>query len=233
MRLAIMQPYLFPYLGYFQLAASVDRFVVYDDVTFIKNGWINRNRILLASAPHYLTVPLAGASSSRRIDEVRTQPRERWLGKLLEQLRHAYGRAPQYVPVSRLVEQVLSDSTDSIARLAAKSVIDTCAYLGLETTFVTTSTGYGNEALRSEARVIDICAREHAGTYVNLPGGRALYDAGTFAAASIDLEFVDTALPAYPQFGAPFVPGLSIIDVLMFNHVESVHAMLSREAITA
>jgi len=73
MRLAIMQPYLFPYLGYFQLAASVDRFVVYDDVTFIKNGWINRNRILLAGAPHYLTVPLAGASSSRRIDEVRTQ----------------------------------------------------------------------------------------------------------------------------------------------------------------
>jgi len=233
MRLAIMQPYLFPYLGYFQLAASVDRFVVYDDVTFIKNGWINRNRILLAGAPHYLTVPLAGASSSRRIDEVRTQPRERWLGKLLEQLRHAYGRAPQYAPVSRLVEQVLSDSTDSIARLSAKSVIDTCAYLGLETTFVTTSTGYGNEALRSEARVIDICAREHASTYVNLPGGRTLYDAGTFAAASIDLEFVDTALPVYPQFGAPFVPGLSIIDVLMFNHVESVHAMLSRESITA
>jgi hypothetical protein len=233
MRLAIMQPYLFPYLGYFQLAASVDRFVIYDDVAFIKNGWINRNRILLGGTPHYLTVPLAGASSSRRIDEVRTQPRERWQGKLLEQLRHAYARAPQYASVSRLVEQVLSDETDSIARLAAKSVIDTCTYLGLETAFVKTSTGYGNDALRSAARVIDICARERASTYVNLPGGRALYDASTFAAANIDLEFVDTVLPAYAQFGAPFVAGLSIIDILMFNRIESARAMLSQEAAIA
>jgi hypothetical protein len=233
MRLAIMQPYLFPYLGYFQLAASVDRFVFYDDVAFIKNGWINRNRILLGGVPHYLTTPLTGASSSRRIEEIRVQPRQHWMPKLLELLRHAYARAPQYGAVNRLVERVLSDDTDSIAQLAARSVSQTCEYLDVDTTFVPTSTGYGNSTLKSEARVIDICIREQASTYVNLPGGRALYSREAFANAGVDLEFVDTALPPYAQFGAPFVPGLSIIDVLMFNRVESVRAMLVNQSVPA
>ncbi|MBR7970790.1 WbqC family protein [Burkholderia cenocepacia] len=231
MRLAIMQPYLFPYVGYFQLAAAVDRFVFYDDVAFIKNGWINRNRVLLNGRAHYLTVPLAGAGSSQRIDDVRVQPSERWLPRLRESLRHAYARAPHYPRISALFERVMSYETDSIGCLAAHSVAEVCRFVGIGPEFVATSSGYGNNALKGQARVLDICASEGARTYVNLPGGRALYDRTAFAEAGLRLEFIEPALPAYRQFGATFVPGLSILDVLMFNHVDEVRAMLHAGAV--
>ena len=73
MKLAIMQPYLFPYLGYFQLIAAVDKFVFYDDVNFIKNGWINRNRLLISGKVNYITIPLSGASSFLKINQVLVQ----------------------------------------------------------------------------------------------------------------------------------------------------------------
>ena len=233
MRLAIMQPYLFPYLGYFQLAASVDRFVFYDDVAYIKNGWINRNRILLGDAPHYLTVPLNGASSSRPILDVCIQPRDRLMPKLLAMLHHAYSRAPQYAPVIRLVERVLSTDTDAIGQLASHSVTETCAYLGIETKFISTSTGYGNVMLRGQARVIDICRRESARLYVNAPGGRTLYDRAAFLDAGIDLAFIEPESGSYTQFGMPFVPNLSIIDVLMFNRVDTARTMLAIDTVAA
>ncbi|CAJ7486444.1 WbnG [Burkholderia pseudomallei] len=233
MRLAIMQPYLFPYLGYFQLAASVDRFVFYDDVGYIKNGWINRNRILLGGGSHYLTVPLSGASSSQRIRDVRVRPQECWMPKLLEQLRHAYVRAPQYASVSRFVERILSTNTNSIAQLAVQSVAETCAYLGIDTEFVPTSTTYGNDGLKGLTRVIDICRRERAGVYVNAPGGRALYDPASFAYAGVELAFIAPLLRPYPQFGAPFVSGLSIVDVMMFNRAESIRTMLKTDTVGA
>ncbi|MBN3836460.1 WbqC family protein [Burkholderia sp. Ac-20344] len=233
MRLAIMQPYLFPYLGYFQLAASVDRFVFYDDVTYIKNGWINRNRILLGGTPHYLTVPLNGASSSCPILSVRIQPRDRWMPKLLAMLHHAYSRAPQYGPVIRLVERVLSADTDTIGQLASHSVTETCGYLGIDTQFVATSSGYDNMMLRGQARVIDICLREGARLYVNAPGGRTLYDRAAFIEADIDLAFIAPETRSYAQFDTPFVPNLSIIDVLMFNRVDAIRTLLATDTVAA
>ncbi|MCF1365232.1 WbqC family protein [Burkholderia cenocepacia] len=233
MRLAIMQPYLFPYLGYFQLAAAVDRFVFYDDVAYIKNGWINRNRILLGGEAHYLTLPLNGASSSRRILDVRIQPRDRWMSKVLAMLHHAYSRAPQYALAIQLVERVLSTDTDAIGRVASNSVTETCAYLGIETQFIATSTGYDNDTLRGQSRVIDICCQEKARRYVNAPGGRALYDSAAFLDAGIDLEFIAPETSPYAQFGMPFVPNLSIIDVLMFNRVDTIRSMLAINTVTA
>ncbi|AOK45599.1 MULTISPECIES: WbqC family protein [Burkholderia] len=230
MKLAIMQPYLFPYVGYFQLAASVDAFVFYDDVNYIKNGWINRNRMLLDGRPHYFTVPLAGASPSQKIADVRIQPPERWRRKVLEALRHGYGKAPHYARVSELVGDVLCCATAHMSTLATRSVIEVCNYLGIDARFVMSSAGYGNDALKGAQRVLDICVRERAARYVNLPGGRTLYDDAAFAARGIALEFIEPNLEPYRQFGAEFVPGLSIIDVLMFNDATEARAMLMQEA---
>lgn len=231
MKLAIMQPYLFPYIGYFQLAAASDRFVFYDDVNFIKNGWINRNRIALGDDIRYLTVPLSGASPSLKINEVAVQPPGVWLRKTLEQVRHAYARAPYYAPVSELVARILSAPAHDIGELAARSVTAICDYVGIRTEFVPSSTIYANAQLKSVERVLDICRAEHATTYVNLPGGRALYSADTFAAAGIELAFIEPDLRSYPQSGTPFIPALSILDVLMFNGPSQVKDMLcAREA---
>jgi len=222
-----MQPYLFPYLGYFQLVAAVDKFVFYDDVNYIKNGWINRNRILLGDSVRYFTVPLAGASPSRKINEVDVQPREQWLRKMLEAIRHSYAKAPHYARVSELIGDVLNSTTTNVATLASRSVIETARYLQIGTDFVPSSTQYGNAALNGVDRVLDICTKECADAYVNLPGGQALYERKDFAARGVELSFIEPNLGAYRQFGDTFHPGLSIVDVLMFNSADQVKAMLT------
>lgn len=229
MKLAIMQPYLFPYIGYFQLAAAVDKFVFYDDVNFIKNGWINRNRMLLGDQVRYLTVPLAGASPTQKINDVLIQPRERWLRKLLESIRHAYAKAPQYPHVSELIEQILTTPFEHISLLASHTVTEICRYLEIDTEFVASSTRYGNAQLKGTQRVMDICAREHALIYVNLPGGRALYDSEAFSARGVELAFIEPNLRPYPQCDDTFHPALSILDVLMFNSKDCVRDMLSAQ----
>jgi hypothetical protein len=229
MKLAIMQPYLLPYIGYFQLAAAVDKFVFYDDVNFIKNGWINRNRMLLSDQVRYLTEPLSGARPSLKINEVLVEPRERWLRKLLESIRHAYAKAPQYPRVSALIGRILAEPLVPISQLASHTVMEICKYLEIDTEFVPSSTKYGNAQLKGTDRVLDICAREQASTYVNLPGGRALYDSKEFSARGVTLAFIEPNLCPYAQFADAFHPALSILDVLMFNSKGSVRDMLCVE----
>jgi hypothetical protein len=226
MRLAVMQPYFFPYVGYFQLIGLVDKFVFYDDVNYIKNGWINRNRILTGGQAQYLTVPLAGASPFQKINEVMVANDKIWRKKSIERLRHSYAKAPFFSDVNELVCNVLAADEVSIAALAKKSVVDVSEYLGLGTQFVDSSVQYGNSSLTGQSRVIDICRLEGARTYTNPPGGKDLYDAQQFAASGVELRFLQPALPPYPQFADDFVTGLSIIDVLMFNDKRAVRDML-------
>ena len=176
MKLAIMQPYLFPYIGYFQLAAAVDKFVFYDDVNFIKNGWINRNRMLLGDQVRYLTVPLSGASPSLKINEVLVQPRERWLRKLLESIRHAYAKAPHYPQVSALIGRILAEPLAPVSLLASHTVMEICRYLEIDTEFVPSSTKYGNAQLEGHTPNWPSNWREQqASTHRNCSGGRELY----------------------------------------------------------
>ncbi|MCA1854617.1 WbqC family protein [Massilia oculi] len=226
MKLAIMQPYFFPYLGYFQLIASVDKFVFYDDVNFIKNGWINRNRLYLAGATRYITVPLAGASPFLKINEIQVQQGEGWRRKIAESVRHSYSRAPYFAEVGELLHRVLFSSETKIGDTAKASITEVCAYLDLAPEFVASSTVYGNAQLTGAERVLDICAQEGARHYYNPPGGRELYNDEEFNARDIGLHFIHPELKPYPQFAEQFEPGLSIIDVLMFNDRETVKAMI-------
>ena len=228
MKLALMQPYLFPYIGYFQLLAQVDRFVFYDDVNFIKNGWINRNRLLLQGEPRYFTVPLRDASPFRKILEVEIAPGSGWRRTMRESIRHAYGKAPHFTAVAALVERVLDTGTSRIGELAKESVRAVVEHLGLVTDLVDSSTRYGNESLSGAARVVDICRREGASDYYNAPGGRALYDADDFGRHGIALHFVQPQPIEYRQGSAAFVPGLSIIDVLMHNDPMQTRELLGR-----
>lgn len=224
-----MQPYLFPYLGYFQLIHAADKFVFFDDVNFIKNGWINRNRMLLDASPHYFTVPLAGASPFMPISEVRFEvPGERWKRKMRGTFEQAYRSAPHRDEGLRLVDAVLASQTDSIGELARRSVQLTLEYLDLRRDIVESSRSYGNDHLKGQARVLDICRREGARAYVNAPGGRELYDAGEFRSAGVDLLFLDPRFPQYPQGGGTFVPGLSILDIVMQCAASEARALLDQ-----
>jgi hypothetical protein len=225
MRLAIMQPYFFPYVGYFQLMAGVDRFVVYDDVAFIKNGWVNRNRILLAGEPHYITVPVR----ARLGVAIRETPVDAAQANLLRKLRSrvedAYRRTAHRDLVVGVLDEALA-AGPNIGDVARASVLAVARLLGIATAIVPTSSAYGNEALHGQDRVIDVCKREGASEYRNAPGGRGLYDGASFGAHGIRLTFLEAVVPPYPQAGAhAFVPGLSILDVLANCGVEETRAM--------
>lgn len=222
MKLAIMQPYFFPYIGYWQLMYAADRFVIYDDVNFIKQGWINRNRILINGAPRYITVPLDGASPNKRICDIAVQGGQRWRNKMVKSIESAYGRSAYYSAVYPEIERQIRHKAINLAGFLAAHLTSMVEFLGIETEIVLSSRTYRNSDLTGQERVIDICRREGASAYINLPGGRELYDAEGFGATNVDLVFLSSRISPYKQRTADFVPNLSVIDTLMEIGTEGV-----------
>lgn len=232
MKLAIMQPYFFPYIGYFQLINAVDKFVVYDDVNFIKQGWINRNNILVQGKPYLFTLPLINQSSFSKINEIFINNilYDSWKKKTLRTLEQSYKKAPFFKEIYGLVDNVLNidpKETD-ISTIARKSFVETSKYLDINTEFVFTSAVYENEELSGKERVIDICKKENAMHYINPIGGKELYDLDFFKENGFELSFIKTLPIEYNQFKNEFAPWLSIIDVLMFNSIEETKLLLNK-----
>jgi hypothetical protein len=196
-------------------------------VNYIKNGWINRNRLLLSGTVGYFTAPLSLASPFQKIRDVKLNPSDRWRGKLLKSIRQSYGKAPHFVPAFDLVTSVIMTQTDSISEMAKDSVTKVMAYLGLPTAFIASSALYENDHLSGPERVLNICRQTGAHTYINLPGGRALYDPAVFAGQNIALSFLDPELPPYRHASEGFTPGLSILDLLMWNDLPTARAMVT------
>ena len=229
MTLAIMQPYLFPYLGYFQLMHAADRFVVYDDVNYIKQGWVNRNRILVNGAPLMFTLPLAEASPFATIDQISVHGKvyAHWRGKFLSTLRQSYSRAPFQEPVLALVERVLLPGSPMLREVLLAGLQEIHRYIGATAALVPTSRAYANGHLAASARILDICRQEGATAYVNAIGGKYLYNKEEFSEAGINLHFLRSRLPEYKQAKGPFIPGLSILDVMMWNPPEQITEWLA------
>lgn len=225
MKLAIMQPYLLPYIGYFQLIKATDRFVVYDDVNFINKGWINRNNILVSGKPNLFTVPLINASQNKLIYEVGIS-NEPWQKKLLRTLQQSYQKAPFYSAVFPILEKIITYPAQNISELATFSITEIIEYLGIETEVIPSSKIYKNEDLKSQNRILDIVKKEGATTYINPIGGMELYDKVLFKDNGIDLFFIKSKPIQYPQFQNDFVPWLSIVDVLMHNSPSATNEFL-------
>lgn len=226
MRIAIMQPYLFPYIGYFQLINSVDKFVVYDDVKFIKQGWINRNRILLNGEAYMFSVPLSGTSSNKLIHEIKINNQYNWRKVLLKTLEHNYRKAPFFEPTIEIINEVLASDSKDISRLCFNALRFLLPYLEIKTSIVETSRIYQNNNLTAQSRVIDICMKEKASSYLNPINGEKLYNRDMFLKNGIDLHYLNSKLIEYKQFKNEFVPWLSIIDVLMFNSPSTIKTYL-------
>lgn len=215
MKLAIMQPYFFPYLGYWQLIHAVNRFVIYDDVNYIKGGWINRNRILINGAPSYITVPLHHPSPFKRICDTSLQPSSSWRDRQVKMVEVTYRKAPRFAVVFPLLERLIRHETDSLPDYLAHQLRTLSAFMGIDTEFVSSSRCYANSNLPGQARLLDICVREGATIYINPAGGRELYNPDAFRACGIDLRFIVMRSFPYRQRSRGFVPYLSIIDALM------------------
>lgn len=223
MKLAAMQPYLFPYLGYFQLIHAVDAFVIYDDINYIVRGWINRNRILVDGKAGRITLETRGASPNKPINEVGVGGNAQ---KLLKTIRQSYARAPQFPTVFPLVEAILMNEERNLARFITNGIEVLCAYLGLAPKLYLSSALDKSQVTGGQARVLELCRVLGASHYINPPGGRHLYDHEDFTAQGVELSFIEPGLRPYRQFGGEFVPRLSIIDVMMLNDRERCGEML-------
>jgi WbqC-like protein family len=222
---AIMQPYFMPYIGYFQLIASVDVFVVYDNIKYTKKGWINRNRILREGQATVFSLPLKGDRDALDICE-REIAADFEPTTLLNRVAAAYRRAPFFLDTFPLVEQVIRYEERNLFRFLAHSISSTCEHLGIATETRRSSDVPSDHRLRAQDRVLGICEAVGATVYVNAIGGRELYSVEDFRARGIELLFIRSKPVEYSQFGLPFVPSLSIIDVLMFNPIEVVQQWL-------
>jgi hypothetical protein len=218
MRIGIMQPYFLSYLGYFQLIKACDKFVVYDNIKFTKNGWIRRNRMLLNNKDSMFSIPLKSDSDFLNIDQ-------RFIGdnfekekvKILGQIKTSYNRAPFLNDVYPLIEDIFNYNETNLFNFILNSIIRVNAYLSIETPIIISSKIDMDHNLKGELRVIEIVKRLKGNAYINPIGGIELYKKEDFKANDIDLFYHKMKPIIYTQYDNDFIPSLSILDVMMFN----------------
>lgn len=228
MKLAIMQPYFFPYIGYYQLIAAVDLFIVYDNIQYTKKGWINRNRMLQNGKDVMFSLPLKNDSDYLDVCE-RELAADFNRDKLLNQVKGAYRRAPYFAEIFPLVEQVVRHEDTNLFRYLHHSIVRTCEHLGITTEIRVSSDIAIDHDLKNQDKVLALCEAVGASTYVNAIGGRDLYSKETFQEKGVDLKFIHSKPFEYPQLCGAFVPWLSIIDVMMFNPLDAIQAGISNK----
>jgi len=223
-----MQPYFFPYIGYYQLLNYVDQYVIYDNIEFTRKGWINRNRILVNGRDELISLPLRKDSDFLHIrDRVLSDTWSIEKRKMLNRIREAYRRAPFFDSVFPLIERCINYPDGNLFRFLHHSVIETAAFVGIHTPVIVSSEVVIDHLLKSQDKVLAICQALGTTSYINPIGGIDLYNKEFFHAHGIELRFLKAAEIRYQQFSENFCPNLSIIDVLMFNSREEVKKMLS------
>lgn len=213
MRVAIMQPYWFAYIGYYQLIAAVDQFVIYDNIQYTKKGWINRNRILRNGEPASITIPIRKASDYLDVNE-RQVADSLDSKRMLRTFRDAYLKAPHREEALGILQTSLDCPDLNLSSFINRSVEVVCNHLGIETRRIVSSSLGVDRKLRGQERVIATCSELRATVYTNPIGGVDLYSAQEFHASNIDLVFLKSTLSPYRQMSRTFIPAMSILDVI-------------------
>ena len=246
MKLAANQPYFFPYLGFFQLINAVDKFIIYDNLNYIKGGWINRNSILLRDHKVLMiSVPVKHSSSYSKIYEIEIDnTKSTWRKKLLQTLTENYRKSPMFNDVFPILEQAIYYPAEKISELDTYTIVTVCNYLKINTIIESDSNKYRaieNLILDPEyisekykdienktIRIFELCRMEQAETFYNAIGGEQLYSKELFEKYNINLRFVKSSDIKYKQSRNTFIPNLSIIDVLMFNRIDEIQELLTK-----
>lgn len=225
MKLGIMQPYFFPYIGYWQLINCVDKYVVYDDVNFINKGWINRNNILIENRPKLFTISLSGASQNKLINEI--QIIDDFM-KIRRMLYYNYHKAPFFSLTIDLLEDIFSYKNKNLAVFLFHTLDIVCKYLDIKTELILSSSLQKNNELKGEDKILNICKILGADNYINAIGGMNLYSFDRFKDNNIKLSFLHSKPTYYRQYTDTFIPNLSMIDIMMFNSKDEIKDMLKQ-----
>lgn len=223
----VMQPYLFPYLGYWQMISAVDHFVIFDDVNYINKGWINRNNILLNGQTHLFTLPLKKASQNKLINEVEISDDVKSKEKILKTIDVAYHKAPFFNEIFPLVERIILNPQSNLAWFLRDQFDVIFQYLDISTNIVMSSEIKKDNNLNGNGKILQICKALDTEVYINAIGGQELYSREEFEANNLILKFIQMRPVNYKQLNNSFVPWLSVIDILMFNDIETVNNLLN------
>ena len=207
MKVAIMQPYFFPYYGYYQMIGNVDLFVILDDVSFIKKGFINRNYF---PNQERFTVPLNKPSQNKLIkDTLLSDTFPAWRQKFLANIENKYSKCPSFAKTHPLIKNIMFRDCKTISQLSSSTLIEISSLLELKTKIVLSSElRIGG---KFDQKLINICKHFGAEVYINSVGGRTLYDKEKFRNNGIELKFIESK----KTFNY-----VSIIDTIMNNDVK-------------
>ena len=228
MKLAIMQPYFFPYIGYFSLLEAADLFVIFDTVQFQRKSWMTRNKIITVKGEStYIKLPVKKAPLNTLINQVLINHEIDWKTTLFNQLL-VYKKAPFYTKTMDIVGNILNTDTNKLIDLNKNSLLQIANYLKLDCEIsVFSEMGLTvKEVNNADEWALNISKALNAGEYINSPGGVSFFNKQKYKDHEIALRFIKNNLKRYKQYHLDFVPGLSIIDVMMFNSVEEIHKML-------
>ncbi len=225
MKVAIMQPYFFPYIGYWQLINMVDTFVIYDDVNYIKRGFINRNYLLQNQQLQLFTLELISASQNKNINEIIIGSNS---SKILKTIKYNYTKAPHFDTVYPLIKSIFCTKEKNLSQFLGNSLQQISEFLEINTNFLYSSNINNDKSLQAQDRLIEISQLLGATDYVNTIGGAELYNKDDFRKSGIHLSFIKTANIEYKQSKNEFVQNLSIIDVMMFNSKKEIKQMLNQ-----
>ena len=228
-RVAIMQPYFLPYVGYFHLINAVDEFVIYDNIQYTKKGWINRNRILVNGNDRIITLPIKKDSDYLDVkDRFLADAWGKEKFKILNLIKSSYNKAPYFNKVLPVISSILEIPNTNLFEFILDSLHLLNSYLRIETKITISSNINIDHSLRSKDKVIAICKKLNANIYVNAIGGVDLYDVKDFKKEGLDLKFCKSPPLNYKQFNNEFVPWLSVLDVLMFNKRQDITDYLNK-----
>lgn len=214
MRVAVMQPYLFPYLGYFHLLRAVDVLVSLDDVQYVKRRWMNRNRVVVGGSVRWLSVPVRHAPQRTAIRDVTYDLAHPEVTSLAGSLLASYAKAPGWTSVEHLWKVLTASPDERVSVVNEHLLTETLDLLGETGPRLVRASDLGCPHEDPQLRIVGLCEALGAATYVNPAGGRELYDPAVFAARGLELRFVRSTLRPYPQGLGAFEPGLSVLDVL-------------------
>jgi hypothetical protein len=228
-KIGIMQPYFFPYIGYFQLINSVDEFIIYDNIQYTKKGWFNRNRILVDGKDYLITLPFKKDSdyldiSERKISENWEKDRK----KILNVIKHSYSKSPFFDQIFPLIEKILNNKETNSFKFIYDSILEINKYLEIKTPIIISSKIEIDHSKKSQDKVLELCKSRNGKNYINSIGGIDLYDKEVFLNEGIKLNFIKSNFICYKQFNHEFVPWLSIIDVMMFNSLDNIKEYINQ-----
>jgi hypothetical protein len=227
-----MQPYFFPYIGYFQLIEYVDKWIVFDDVQYIRKGWVNRNRVLhpdIQKGWQYLTVPVRKHKKGTFISSIRINNDLRWKEELLGKLSHYKRSAPYYSQVEEMILECFSFESGALSQWLVNCLSIVCERLSIDFDYEIFSE-MSQEIKPAEHAgqwALNIASSTGADVYVNPPGGWNIFDEDEFTQKGIDLKFINPEIVEYKQGRREFLPGLSILDVMLWNNEGEVKELLT------